>query len=116
MFLLTGSSILFSQKSYESDIIKTSLGDLKMTFLGHATLMFEYNDIVIHIDPVSRYADYTDMPDADLILISHHHRDHLDIEAIRKIRKKSTVIIYSEKCSETLKDGEIMNNGDVKTI
>jgi len=39
-----------------------------MFFVGHGTLMFLYNDLVIHIDPTSREADYGNMPDAVLIL------------------------------------------------
>ena len=54
---------------YKSDLINTSEGDLEMFFIGHGTLMFTFNDLVIHIDPVMREADYSTMPDADLILV-----------------------------------------------
>ncbi len=114
--LLVSLKIITAQATYESDIIKTSGGDLKMTFIGHGTLMFEYNDVVIHIDPVSRYAKYSAMPKADIILITHHHSDHLDLDAIKKIKKKGTVILCSESCIEDLASGEIMKNGDTKEV
>ena len=41
------------------------------------------------VDPVSREADYSRSPKADLILITHSHSDHLDKQAIDKIRKRT---------------------------
>ena len=90
-----------------------------MTFIGHATLMFEYNGMVIHIDPVSREADYKNLPDADLILVTHEHGDHLDVAAIKQLLKDGTQVIMTQVCKENAKDVPgtlVMNNGDVKTI
>ena len=100
----------------ESDIIKTSEGDLKMTFVGHGTLLFEFGDMVIHIDPVSRYASYDSMPKADLILITHEHGDHLDKEAIEKISTNKTKYVLTQICAERLGKGTVMKNGDSKEI
>jgi len=77
MFMLTFILLVCAtgQERFESDIIKTSVGDLKLTFIAHGTLMFTFNDKVIHIDPVGRYTDYENMPDADLILVTHEHGD-----------------------------------------
>jgi len=120
IILLTLSSAwLFSQEKFEKDIIKTNSGDLAMTFIGHATLMFEYNGMVIHIDPVSREADYKNLPDADLILVTHEHGDHLDVAAIKQLLKDGTQVIMTQVCKENAKDVPgtlVMNNGDVKTI
>jgi hypothetical protein len=37
---------------FEQDIIETGAGGLKITFIGHGTLMFTFGDRVIHVDPV----------------------------------------------------------------
>lgn len=87
-----------------------------MTFIGHGTLMFSYNDLIIHIDPVSREADYSTMPDADIILITHEHGDHLDRSAIRQIKKVNTVIICNESSSEGLDGCIVMENGDSRLV
>ena len=63
---------------FEEDIIKTSAGELRIAFVGHGTLMFGFKEKIVHVDPISREADYGKMPKADLILITHEHRDHLD--------------------------------------
>jgi L-ascorbate metabolism protein UlaG (beta-lactamase superfamily) len=100
----------------ETDVITTSAGELKITFVGHGTLMFEFRDAVIHVDPVSREADYAKMPKADLILITHEHRDHLDPEAISAIRQEATTVILPERCSEAVPGGIVMKNGDIRTV
>ena len=47
-----------AQSDFKSDIFKTSSGDLEIFFIGHGTLMINFQDKVIHIDPVSRECDY----------------------------------------------------------
>ena len=103
---------------YKSDVINTSLGDLEMFFIGHGTLMFTFNDLVIHIDPVMREADYSTMPDADLILVTHEHGDHLDINAINHIMKENTRVVMTSTCEEQLEDFQatVFRNGDGGSI
>ena len=99
-----------------STVIPTSNGDLKIFHVGHASLIFEYGGKVIHVDPFSKMADYSKLPKADLILLTHDHGDHTDPGAIRKIRKDNTLVILPEACSKTIKGGTIMRNGDVKSV
>ena len=101
---------------FEQDIIKTSASDLKITFIGHGTLMFEFGGKVIHIDAVTRYADYGKLPKADVILVTHEHGDHLDTKAIQNIRKEGTQIVLSESCVEKVGGGIVMKNGDVRNV
>ena len=111
--MMSFASFAFAQNQFESDIVKTSAGDLKMTFFGHASLMFEFNNLVIYIDPVS--TDYSKLPKADLILVTHDHYDHLDIRAIKALRKNDTDIICTKTCNEEIKTGIVMKNGDTRT-
>jgi L-ascorbate metabolism protein UlaG (beta-lactamase superfamily) len=111
VFLLS-VCILKAQNNFETDLIKTSAGNLKITFIGHGTLLFEFRDLVIHIDPVGRYADYSKLPKADLILITHQHGDHLDPKAIEMIHKDDTKLFCNEASLETAKGGSVLKNGD----
>ncbi|MEW5723860.1 MAG: MBL fold metallo-hydrolase [Thermodesulfobacteriota bacterium] len=99
-------------RNFKSYIITTSAGDLKITFIGHGTLMFEFGGRVIHVDPWTKQADYDALPQADLILLTHHHQDHLDPAAIGKIRTDKTVVVMSEKCAEQVQGGRVVKNGD----
>ena len=99
-----------------ADTIKTSQGNLTITCVGHASLMMEFKGMMIHIDPFSRAGDYATMPKADLALITHHHGDHLDLGAIEAIKTEGTIVVLTELSSKKLPNGQIMKNGDIKTI
>ena len=111
-------SLAATSNDFEEDIFPTSQGDLKITCIGHGTLMFTFDGKIIHVDPVFSYADYTKMPKADLILVTHEHGDHLDDVAIQDLTKEGTVIVCTKKCKEQANlDGSIiMNNGDTETV
>jgi L-ascorbate metabolism protein UlaG (beta-lactamase superfamily) len=116
LFLISIQSGSIAGQTFEKDIVKTSEGDLEITFLGHGTLMFTFGEKVIHIDPFSRVADYSKLPQADMILLTHEHRDHLDLKALEFLRTEKTVLVLAEKCAQQIKGGIVMHNGDVKTI
>ena len=120
LFILTGLFFCafhaFAQEPFESDIIKTASGDLKITFIGHGTLLFDFGGKVIHLDPVGQYADYSKLPKADIILVTHEHSDHLDIKAIETIRKETAILIMTEACAAKVKGGIVLKNGDKKTV
>jgi L-ascorbate metabolism protein UlaG (beta-lactamase superfamily) len=100
----------------EEDVIKTKTGDLKITFIGHGTLMFVYNGKVVHVDPYGRLADYSKLPKADLILVTHEHGDHLATKAIKTIRQEATKVVLTKACAEKVAGGIVMKNGDVRTV
>lgn len=96
----------------EPDVYPTNLGDLKVTLVGHGSVMFEYNGKIIHVDPYSAVADYSKLPDADLIILTHEHGDHLDANAIKEIQKESTKFIMSPTCNSILGYGDVISNGE----
>ena len=98
------------------DTIKTSKGNLEITFIGHGTLMFSFNGKIIHVDPWTSFTDYKDMPKADIILVTHEHFDHLDKKAIDTLKKMGTEIIANGAGIKQIGEGTVMKNGDVKTV
>lgn len=101
--------------AFETDVFETSGGNLRITLIGHGTLMFEWGEKVIHVDPVGRYADYSGLPAADLVLITHEHGDHLDPEALKIIRKEGTVVLANHASAGTIDDAIPLGNGDSRT-
>ena len=115
--------ILFAVMTFAQDLqtdkFETNKGDLSIHFVKHGSIFFEFDGKVIHVDPVTRMGDYENYPDADLILITHHHGDHLDLNAIELLKKENTKIILTKKCQEmgeNLSEIIVMNNGDILNI
>ena len=104
------------QKNFTEDVFPAQGGDIKITFIGHGTLMITYAGKVIHMDPVSMYADYATLPKADLILVTHEHGDHLDGKAIQAVTTSLTTLITNQASAKNLSDASVMNNGDKRTI
>jgi L-ascorbate metabolism protein UlaG (beta-lactamase superfamily) len=116
IFSLILMSIGFAQKKFQEDVFQSSGGELKITFIAHGTLMLNYAGKVIHVDPVSMYADYAALPKADLILVTHEHGDHLDAKAIQNLSTSRTVVITNEASAKNLSDAAVMKNGESKTV
>ncbi len=121
LLLLTGLltfCIPFSvaARGFEKDTIQTSKGPLEITFIGHGSLMFSFGGKIIQVDPYSELADYGAMPKADLVLLTHEHRDHLDDKALDAVRSEKTELVMTENCAKQVKGGIVMKYGDEKTV
>jgi len=116
LFCISLETAGFAENTFETDVFKTAAGKLEITFIGHGTLMFTFGGKIIHVDPFSRLADYSKQPQADMILLTHEHRDHLDLKALDSLRTDKTKIILTKNCAQQVKGGIIMQNGDVKTV
>jgi len=105
-----------AQEKFETDVIKTSTGDLRITFIGHGTLLFTFGGKVIHVDPYGQMADYARLPKADIILITHDHGDHFDPKVLTLLRTEKTVMILTNTLAKKVEGGIVMNHGDVRSI
>jgi len=114
--VLTTTVYAGPKQEFETDNISTANGNLEITFIGHGTLMFSYDGKIIHVDPVSREADYSKLPKADIILVTHEHQDHLDPAVIQQLRKEKTTVISNQASAKEIEGATIMKNGDVKTV
>jgi len=88
---------------------------LRISFIGHGTLMMEYDGLVVHVDPWSKLASYDMFPKADIVLVTHHHADHLDSTALAKVCREGTMVYWTKTCmgNSIIKvDSRIMANGD----
>jgi L-ascorbate metabolism protein UlaG (beta-lactamase superfamily) len=116
LFLALAASSLGADETPRSDAFPLSDGNLRITFLGHGTLMLDYNGWVIHVDPVSAEADYAALPPADLILVTHEHGDHLDPKAVARITRPGTVIVANPASAGKLPGALAMANGESRTV
>ena len=109
--VVPGASGLEGAGGKESDAFDTGRGELRITFLGHASLLFEFGGFRVYIDPVKQYGDYSKFPKADLILVTHEHGDHLDPDSIALLKTGATKILLPEASRKKLGMGETLTHG-----
>ena len=84
--------------------------NLQITFIGHATLLIEFNQFRILCDPhllenfseglftyfPNRRVDLELLSRPDVIFISHKHRDHFDLPSLNRLDKDIPVICAND--------------------
>ena len=74
-------------------------------WLGHASVNIA-GSRTVYVDP---WKIKSDVPKADLILVTHEHYDHCSPEDIEKLLKEDTVIVATPDCMSKL-------SGNLKSI
>lgn len=108
-------SVSAAAQNYPTETFKTQSGkDVVITLVKHASLIVSYDNFNIAIDPTLRFsdftADYTQMPKANVILITHEHGDHFDQNAIAQLENDKTVIILNGTSQKQLGRGDVIAN------
>ena len=120
-FLYLSFLMAQAQNTYPVETITTKDGKtINITLFKHASLAIAYDGKEIYIDPVTKVGgttiDYSEMPKADYILVTHEHWDHLDPVAIQELSKPDTIIILNATAQKELGKGEIMANNQTKNL
>lgn len=97
------------------DTVPAEAGDIRITPILHGSVQVEFGDTVIYVDPWSR-GDYSDAPQADLILVTDIHGDHLDVEMIAKLRQDSTVLVVPAAAADKVDGETVIENGETKEL
>jgi L-ascorbate metabolism protein UlaG (beta-lactamase superfamily) len=114
-FLLLTPSLLLLAQNRPTLEFPTSAGPLKLTAIHHASLMLQAAGKVIQVDPWSE-GNYTGLPQADLILVTDVHFDHLDKKQLASLRTASTIIIAPPAVAGQLEGVKILSNGETTTV
>ena len=75
------------------DHLATSLGDLVIHPVNHASFVMSWNGVIIYVDPVGGSTPYKTLAKADLILVTHAHTDHFDASTLSAVMKTNVAII-----------------------
>jgi L-ascorbate metabolism protein UlaG (beta-lactamase superfamily) len=110
---------VFAQSMAET--YKTASGKFSVHPVSHASLVLNTDKGVIYVDPVGGAEKYADLPKADMILITHEHGDHLNVDTLLGLVGDNTQLLTNPgvlaKLSGELKEkARAIGNGDNTTM
>jgi L-ascorbate metabolism protein UlaG (beta-lactamase superfamily)/gamma-glutamylcyclotransferase (GGCT)/AIG2-like uncharacterized protein YtfP len=106
---------------FERDEYETANGPLTVIPVHHATFVMEWNGEVIYCDPVGDPARYAALERPTLIVLTHHHGDHLSLETLDALIDEETIlvapqIVFDKMPPDIAARTRRMANGDTGTI
>jgi len=111
IFLLVTACTLVTASAFAADTVPATGGPIEITPLIHSSIQIEHAGKVIQVDPWSAL-DLARYKKADLILITDDPIHHLDLNAIRQLRKPGAPVVIPEAAKAKFPDGIIMANGE----
>lgn len=97
---------MVSEKSPEPEIMP----------VGHASFVMKWDDKVWYNDPVGGAKAYATFPEADVVIISDIHGDHLNVETLNGLKGDFQIIapqaVFNQLTEALQAKTKIMNNDD----
>ena len=107
---------LTAQGAQKSDTFTTPGGKtVTIHHIKHASMHIEYDGKHIYVDPVGKMPPETDfsiLPKANILLITHEHFDHYDPLAVPQVCMEATAVYTNKSVNGKVHRGLAMNNGD----
>ncbi len=97
----------------KNDVFPTAKGDLVVTPIHHATLLFTYAGKAVYLDP-TKDGHYEGLPKADYVFVTDIHGDHMDPDGLALVKKATTVVVGPPAVGEKMPLGVTLKNGDTK--
>lgn len=81
--------------------------NIQITWTGHDGFRIrgtnsQNNQVTVYIDPYQLASKYQKQNDADVVLLTHDHFDHLSINDLKQIINNNTSILSATECVEKL--------------
>lgn len=94
-----------------------SVGNVSVTPLSHATMALSFGDVVVYVDPVGDVAQYSQLLDPTIVLVTDIHGDHLNIDTLSSVLAENSVLIAPQAVVDELPEElasrvTVLANGD----
>lgn len=118
ILLLLVSTLLTAQRA-QPDKIATDSGELIIQPILHGSLVLNWKDINVYVDPYGGAESFKGIAPPDLILITDIHGDHLHLNTLQSIETSAATFIVpqavAEKLPEQFSDQVVVLNNNEMT-
>ena len=117
---LVGMVRAWAQEETMGDTVPTSGGDLIIHPVDHASLVLEWGEDVIYVDPVGGSTLYEALPEPTAILITHGHGDHFDLPTLEAIAGDAVLVtngdVFDQLPEALQANATAMANGETGSV
>ena len=90
---------------------------IDITPIEHATMVLQWDDTVLYVDPVGGAKAFEGQPSPNIILVTDIHGDHMNAETIQAVLTENTKLIAPQAVADKLPKAlqervQVMNNGE----
>lgn len=96
------ASLMAQAQRTTADVIKIRGGDLMIQPINHATLVLDYHNKTIYVDPTGGASAFKGLAAPDMILITDIHGDHFDPKTLEAIDADKAVMIVPQAVADKL--------------
>ena len=86
----------------KADVISTAKGNVTIQPVFHASLVLDFNNLAIYIDPVNGADTYKGMKKPALVLITHIHGDHFDLKTLRGLDLSKATLVVPQNVADKM--------------
>ncbi|MFD2999079.1 MBL fold metallo-hydrolase [Pontibacter toksunensis] len=106
-----------AQQRNTPDQVKTNKGELTIQPVQHGTLVLNWDNKTIYVDPTGGAEAFTGVAKPDLILITDIHGDHLSKETLDALQTEGAVMVVPQAVADQLPEKykgqlKIIGNGE----
>lgn len=110
-----------AQLSNDPDSIETDDGPLTVHPVLHGSLILEWSGVDVYMDPYGDASLYAGKSDPDLILITHAHDDHFNLETLNSLNTQNAQFIVPQVVADAMPEpyraqAMVLGNGETLRV
>ena len=120
LLCIISSTVVKAQQPFE-DVFTTEKGELSIHPVLHSTMVLQWDEKVIYIDPYGGTERYHGLPRPDLILITDIHGDHFNLTTLDSLDLSKVTMVVPQAVAEEMPEKyrgklRIMRNGEQREV
>lgn len=90
------------------DTVPAETSPITVQPIRHGSVVLEWNDRVIYVDPVQPVETFSGLPAPDLILITDIHGDHFNMDVLNALNTANSTIVVPRAVADRLSESPLL--------